>query len=160
MSEETTNKKIYEVGYHVMPNLSEEELAKVVEGIKGMLSKMEAEVIVDQYPTAMTLAYQIVKEIENKNHKFGSAFFGWIKFEMGGEHLEEFTAAMEKNMNILRFMLIKTVRESTLATPRIAHKGMGRRAVPDAETAAPMDTAVVDQKIDEMITEEATAETL
>lgn len=155
--EDTINKKIYEVGYHAMPNLSEEELAKVVEGIKGALAKMNAEIIAEQYPSAITLAYDIVKEIENKNRKFGTAFFGWIKFEIVGDLFSEFNAFMEKNPNILRFMIIRTVRESTLATPKLAHKGMSRRAVPDAETAAPMDTAAVDQKIDEMIEDDATA---
>ncbi len=157
---EDSNKKIYEVGYHAMPTLSEEELAKVVEGLKATLSKLGASIIADQYPNSMTLAYEIVKEIDNKNRKFGTAFFGWVKFEMAGEQLAEFNTVMEKNPTILRFMVIKTVRESTLAVPKLAHKGMTRRAVPDAETAAPMDADAVDQKIDEMVTQEATAETL
>lgn len=160
MSEEATNKKIYELGYHVLPNLSEEELAKVVEGIKGNLSKMGAEVIADQYPQAMNLSYAIVKEIENKNRKFNTAFFGWVKFELEASKLEEFAATIDKNLNILRSLLIKTVRESTLAAIRLAHKGMARRAVPESETGAPMDEVAVDQKIDEMLENKTEAESL
>lgn len=155
MSEETLNKKIYEIGYHVMPNLSEEELAKVVEGIKSNLAAEGAEIIADQYPSAMNLAYPITKEIENKNREFTSAYFGWIKFEMAASALETFKSNIDKNLNILRFLLIKTVRESTLATPKLAHKGMSRRPTPEAVTGAPIDEAAVDKKIDEMIEQDA-----
>lgn len=160
MSEETKNTKIYELGYHVMPNLSEEELAKTVEGFKGALSKMGGTIIADQYPTAMTLAYDVVKEIENKNRKFRNSFFGWIKFDLDPSLLDEFKAGLDKNLSMLRYILIRTVRESTLAVPKLAHKGMPRRTAPDAEAGAPMDEVAVDKKIDEMITEEVTAETL
>ncbi len=149
--EETANKKIYELGYHAMPNLSEEELAKFVEGIKGTLSKMGASVIADQYPVAMALSYDVVKEIENKNRKFRNSFFGWMKFDLDPALLEEFKATVDKNLSILRYILIRTVRESTLATPKLATRGMPRRSAPESETIAPMDEVAVDKKIDEMI---------
>lgn len=154
MSEESTNKKIYELAYNVMPNLSEEELVKVVEGIKGNLAKLGGDIIADQYPQSINLAYEMIKEIENKNRKFGSAFFGWVKFELEASKLDEFKTLIEKNINILRFLLIKTVRESTLATIKLAHKGMSRRGTPEAEAGAPIDEVAVDQKIDELLTEE------
>lgn len=149
------SKQIYELGYHVMPNLSEEELAKVVEGIKTGLSKMEAEIIADQYPQGMVLAYDLVKEIENKNYKFKNSFFGWVKFELETAMLEGFKASIDKNLNILRSIIVKTVRESTLATPKLAHKGMPRRPIAEAEVGTPMDEVAVDKKIDEMIEEDA-----
>lgn len=153
--EETLNKKIYELGYHVMPNLSEEELAKVVEAIKANLSKMGAEFIADQYPQAMTLSYDIVKEIDNKNRKFGNSFFGWVKFALEPSLFEDVKTSMDKNANILRYIIIKTVRESTLATLKVAHKGMPRKVSPESEAqVAPIDEVEVDKKIDEMVDED------
>jgi ribosomal protein S6 len=157
---ETENKKIYEVGYHILPTLSEEEVAKVVTSLKDVLAGFEASVIAEQYPTLMTLAYQIGKDIENKNRKFGTAYFGWIKFEVATESIDSFKDSMEKNPNILRFIIIKTVRESTLATPRIAHKGGSRRGAPDSEAVAPMNKEEVDKKIDAMIEEDKEGEVL
>ncbi len=153
--EETANKKIYELGYHVLPTLSEEEVSKVVDSIKGELAKIDSEIIAEQHPTMMTLAYEIGKDIENKTRKFGTAYFGWIKFEIETAAIEGFKELMDKNINILRFIIIKTVRESTLATPKLAHKGMSRRTPSDVVEGAPMDTVAVDQKIDEMIEEDA-----
>lgn len=152
--EETAKKQIYELGYHVLPTLSEDEVAKVVTSIKDLLSGAEATVISEQFPQMMNLAYEIGKELENKNRMFGSAYFGWIKFEIPTAEIESFKETMDKNLNILRFIIIKTVRESTLATPKLAHKGMIRRTPADVDAAVPMDEAAVDKKIDEMIEED------
>ena len=154
--EETAKKQIYELGYHVLPTLSEDEVTKVVSGIKDLLSSAEAVVIAEQFPQMMNLAYEIGKELENKVRKYGSAYFGWIKFEIATSEIEGFKETMEKNLNILRFIIIKTVRESTLATPKLAHKGMIRRTPTDVVAGAPMDEAAVDKKIDGMVEEDVT----
>jgi ribosomal protein S6 len=153
--EETAKKQIYELGYHVLPTLSEDEVAKVVGDIKDLLSGAEAVVIAEQFPQMMNLAYEIGKDLENKNRKFGSAYFGWIKFEIPTMAIESFKETMDKNLSILRFIIIKTVRESTLATPKLAHKGMVRRTSADTDVLAPMDEAAVDKKIDAMLEEDA-----
>lgn len=157
---EDTNKKIYELGYHFLPTLSEEEVAKAVTALKEQLSAIEATTIAEAHPALMTLAYEIGKDIENKNRKFATAYFGWIKFEVATEAIEGFKELMEKNLNILRFIIVKTVRESTLAVPKVAHKGMTRRTPSDVVEGAPMDTAAVDKKIDEMIETDASVEVL
>ncbi len=149
---EDSNKKIYELGYHVMPTLSEEELAKVVEGIKGTLTSMGAEVIADKYPESMKLAYDVVKEIDNKNRSFDTAYFGWVKFELEAASLEAFAASIDKNPSILRSILIKTVRENTfIGTRMMQSRAAGQRRTQADSDAAPMDAAVVDQKIDELV---------
>lgn len=158
--EDTSNKKVYELGYHILPTLSEDEVAKVVTVLKGELSKMDAEVIAEAHPVMTTLAYELGKDIENKNRKFGTAYFGWIKFEVETSLIEGFKELMEKNLNVLRFIIVKTVRESTLATPKLAHKGMTRRTSSDVASGAPMDTVEVDKKIDEMIEIDAITDVL
>lgn len=158
--EETSKKQIYELGYHVLPTLSEDEVAKVVTALKGELSKMNAEIIAEAHPSMMTLAYELNKDIENKNRKFGTAYFGWIKFEVETSMIEAFKELMDKNLNVLRFIIVKTVRESTLATPKLVHKGMSRRTPSDVAEGAPMDTAEVDKKIDEMIDTEGEEDVL
>lgn len=148
-------KKIYEIGYHVLPNLSSEELSKVVDGIKANLAKFESEIISEQHPANMHLSYDIVKEIDNKNRKFSESFFGWVKFEMDPSKVEALGEMMDKNANILRYILIKTVRENTLAGIKLAPRGGSRRSSNESENVAPIDETVVDKKIDEMIDEEA-----
>ncbi len=158
--EETSKKQIYELGYHILPTLSEDEVSKVVTALKGELSKIDAEIIAEAHPAMTTLAYELGKDIENKNRKFGTAYFGWIKFEIEASLIEGFKELMDKNPNVLRFIIVKTVRESTLAVPKLAHKGMARRTPSDVVEGAPMDTAEVDKKIDEMIEIDTAGETL
>jgi hypothetical protein len=114
----------------------------------------------DQYPQAMNLAYDVVKEIENKNRKFRNSFFGWVKFEIETSKLEDVKTFIDKNANILRSIIVKTVRESTLATLKVAHKGVSRRGLAETEEGVQMDEQAVDKKIDEMIDAEAPKEDL
>lgn len=158
--EETSKKQIYELGYHFLPTLSEDEVAKSVTALKDQLTGIEATTIAEANPALMTLAYEIGKDIENKNRKFATAYFGWIKFEVATEVIEGFKELMDKNPNILRFIIVKTVRESTLAVPKVAHKGMTRRTPSDVVEGAPMDAVEVDKKIDEMIETDAATEVL
>lgn len=158
--EETSKKQIYELGYHFLPTLSEDEVMKATTALKAELSTIEATVIAEQNPALMTLAYEIGKDIENKNRKFATAYFGWIKFEVATEAIEGFKELMDKNANILRFIILKTVRESTLAVPKVAHKGMTRRTPADVVEGAPMDAVEVDKKIDEMIEIDAATDVL
>ena len=157
---EDSKKTIYELGYHILPTLSEDEVAKAVTALKGELSNLGAEMIADANPTLMNLAYEIGKDIENKRRMFATAYFGWVKFEVETAKIEGFKELMDKNLNVLRYIILKTVRESTLATLKLAHKGMSRRTSSDTTDAAPMDAAEVDKKIDEMIETDATAEVL
>lgn len=149
-----SNKKIYELGYHVMPNLSEDEVAKVVADIKEKLSSMGGEIIAEQNPSMMNLAYEIGKEIENKIRRFKTAYFGWVKFEIETKEIEAFAALIDKNPSIIRSLMVKTVRESTLAQPKPPYQRPVRKTAPEAG-AAPMDEAVVDKKIDEMVEADA-----
>lgn len=153
--EDTSNKKIYEIGYHVLPNLSEDEMGKVVADMKEALAKASAVTIAEQHPQMMNLAYELGKEIENKIRRFHTAYFGWIKFEVETAEIEAIKAMMDKNLQILRFIIVKTVRESTLATPKIQHQRSMRRPVVETGAVAPMDEAAVDKKIDEMIEADA-----
>jgi ribosomal protein S6 len=152
---EESKKQIYEVGFHFLPTLSEEEVAKATSVLKDELVKMEATTIAEQHPAMMNLAYELGKDIENKTRRFATAYFGWVKFEVETARIEAFKEWMDKNINVLRFIIVKTVRESTLATPKLAHRGMSRRTPTDVTAGAPIDVAAVDKKIDEMMEEDA-----
>lgn len=152
-----TNKKVYELGYHILPTVSEGNLSKEVEAIKSKITDLGGEFISEAAPQNTALAYEIVKEISNKNHKFNNAYFGWIKFEVEAEKIESLKEEMEKNLNVLRFIIIKTVRENTLATIKIAHKGSRKVTKEDTK---PMDEAEVDKKIDEIVEDESSVDDL
>jgi ribosomal protein S6 len=60
----------------------------------------------------MTLSYTIERATSGKREKYGESYFGWVKFvveeKAGIPALENY---LQNNKNILRFLMILTVRE-------------------------------------------------
>ena len=71
-----------------------------------------------RYPAKMTLLYTIERALSGKREKFLESYFGWIKFATEREHIAALEASLRGNRNILRYLLIQTVRED--AAPRRA----------------------------------------
>ncbi len=121
--------KVYEVGYLLLPTIAEEHLAAEVQNIKAIIEKNDGVFITEDFPKLRPLAYTMRKTATGSNLKFSSAYFGWIKFEVNPSMIPTIQAGLEKNGNILRFMLIGTVRENTLYTQRVVYRPAGEGAV-------------------------------
>ena len=82
MSEEnkTQEIKLYELGYHLTPAISEDKVSVEVSEIKKILTDNDAEIVKEGETKLMTLAYEIVNHVAGKNQKFRTAYFGWVKF--------------------------------------------------------------------------------
>ncbi|MEZ4211178.1 MAG: 30S ribosomal protein S6 [Candidatus Paceibacterota bacterium] len=153
-----TDKTIYEIGYNLIPTISEEEVAKQVGAIKEKITSLGGIIISDEYPNLIKLAYEMTKEIENKNVRFTSAYFGWVKFELDPSMIAEINKMADNTLSVLRYIVIKTVRENTISTPKLV-KGNRRSSSEESSSSesseAPMDEEAVDKKIDELIEEDA-----
>ncbi len=154
-----TDTTIYEIGYNLVPTISEEDVAKEVGALKEKITSLGGNIISDEYPTLIKLAYEMTKELENKNVRFTSAYFGWVKFELEPSLILEVNKMAETNLNVLRFIIIKTVRENTIYTPKVVksprRSGGDETSAPEGDVA-PLDEEAVDKKIDELIDEEVT----
>ena len=106
---------VYEAGFHIVPSAPEAKISSEAESIKALIKKIGGELITDESPKKINLAYTMVKDIAGKKQRFDSAYFGWIKFEMKTDSIMKVKEGMDGNKNILRFLIIKTVKESTLA---------------------------------------------
>ncbi|MBC7836701.1 30S ribosomal protein S6, partial [Acetobacteraceae bacterium] len=78
---------VYEVGFHVVPTVSEETIGAVVEKIRSELSRGNAEILSEQMPQKITLAYVIERSDSSKHEKYAEAYFGWIKFATEKEYI-------------------------------------------------------------------------
>lgn len=107
--------QVYELGFHIISSVEEGKLPAEVDSIKASIEKQGGAFIAEEFPKKTALAYTITKDIEGKKQKFDTAYFGWVKFEMKTENIMNVKDDMDKNKNILRFLIIKTVKESTLA---------------------------------------------
>ena len=112
--------KIYEVGYHIVSSVAEEQIPAEVEKIKSYLAKEKAVIIGEEAPKLRPLAYSIKKAFGGSYKVYDKAYFGFVKFELGEDaDIKTIDLAMKNNESILRYLVIKTVRENTMYSPKI-----------------------------------------
>jgi hypothetical protein len=100
------------------------------------------------------------RTIENKKTWFDTAYFGFIKFEMDPSEVESITPELSRNENIIRFMIIKTIRENTVASKRMHTGGARKRAVREdgAVPEVELSKEQIDAEIDAMVVDPVATE--
>ena len=156
-----SEEKIYEVGYHILSSVSEENIPAEVEKIKAFLAKEKAIIISEQTPKLRPLAYSIKKAFGGTYKVFDKAYFGFIKFELGEEgDVRNIDLAMKNNESVLRYLVIKTVRENTMYSPKItifSDKDAKIKTFKEDKVASiekPASIEEIDKSIDALVAEE------
>jgi len=168
MTEEILSKddetRVYEIGYILVSSIPEEKVALEGATLKEILTKHNAEIIAEEAPELRSLAYDMVKKIGSQNHTFDKGYFGWVKFILPGSIIEQVKKEFEQNPNVLRILLITTIRDNTYLgkkTPAVFEPTVNAEAI--NSEVAPVDAIVVEEKpasveemdksIDEMVKE-------
>ena len=159
MSEDQMNESgnVYELGYLLVPSIPEENSITEMTALKDSAASFGAVFISEEAPKFIDLAYQMERDIANKKHKFTNGYFGWIKFELAPDKVVLLNEALARNDNLIRFIIISTVKENTIAPKKAPRptEGRARTDKKDGEEesqAEPMSTEEVDKKIEEMAT--------
>lgn len=158
---ESAENRIYELGFHLVSSIPEEKLAAEITALKDVLAANGAAVISEDFPKLKHLTYTMTKVIGPKHLKFNKAYFGWIKFEMAPAALETVKENFGRNENILRFIIVKTVRESTLASIKApSYRSVEAKPIPglggakkDRGMKSPISEAELDKTIEQLIVE-------
>jgi len=79
-NENDSTLQIYELGYHIIPAVSEEEAPKEAAAIKNFIEQNGGKVISEEAPKHMELAYAMYRTESGKKEKFDTSHFGGIKF--------------------------------------------------------------------------------
>lgn len=146
---------VYEIGYLLLPSIAEENLGGEVTEFKDMITDKGAVIIGDEYPRMMELAYEMSRSIANKKQKFSYGYFGWVKFETTPEIAVVIKDLCEKNEKLIRFLMIKTVRENTMSQKRAYGKSDGskRKSTPKPEELLPINEETIDKEIEALVVE-------
>lgn len=107
--------RVYEIGYHVLPTLSEEEVGAQVKALTEFLSSKGAQFVGEKMPEKIDLAYPIEKRVQGRLTKFSSASFGWIAFEVDAAELASIKTYLDTNESLLRHLLVETSKEEVVA---------------------------------------------
>ena len=151
--------QVYELGYHIVSTVAEENLPKEVETLKVIVLKDGGSLVSEGEPKLINLAYSMTKSVADTKKKFNTAYFGWLKFETKSELMPMIKKAVDANPSVLRYLLIKTVRENTLYTPKLNSVKVVEKEAPKAKKSIKTDevkaTSVedIDKSIDELVLE-------
>jgi len=107
--------RVYEAGYHVVPNIPEADVEKIVAEIRAEIERAGGSFIAEGAPSLVKLAYGIDKRENERHIEYDRGYFGWIKFEAATVSAKTLTDFLNQHASILRSMVFKTLREDTRA---------------------------------------------
>lgn len=151
--------QVYELGYHIVSTVAEENLPKEVEALKAIVLKDGGSLVSEGEPKLINLAYSMTKSVADIKKKFNTAYFGWLKFETKSELMPSIKKAVDAYPNVLRYLLIKTVRENTLYTPKLNNVRPVEKEAPKAKKSIKTEEKKassvedIDKSIDELVLE-------
>lgn len=103
--------RVYELGFHIDPELPTEEVKKVYQAVRALLSE-KGSVVAEVEPEKIPLAYTISRQEVGGRRDFDSAYFAWIVYETTGVAHAEVIAAARANTALVRFIDLITTKEA------------------------------------------------
>ncbi|MEK7113519.1 MAG: 30S ribosomal protein S6 [Patescibacteria group bacterium] len=156
-TKESGDGRVYELGYLIVPTISDENIPAKYSALKDLIVNMSGELISDEMPKLINLAYTMDKVIQNVHNKFDTAYFAWIKFDMDPKKVGELKKKLDLDVELVRFLILKTVRENTIAAKRFIGKD-SRRKIPstkkEGEAEIPIDKEEIDKEVIKLIKKE------
>ena len=118
INEITVDSRVYEISFIFDNKLDEGAALEKSNALKQSIATLGGSFISEEAPYMRELAYEMVRVVNNVNVRFNVGYFGWIKFEMDGAKVKEFEKALKLDEELVRYMIVKTVRENTVYTKR------------------------------------------
>ena len=110
----TDTSKIYELGYILLPSITEDRALIEEKVLADIFTQNGGGMISGEHPILIDLAYPMLKVVHAHREKCNQGYFGWMKFEIETENITEVKKTLDLSETILRYLLVKTVRENTL----------------------------------------------
>jgi ribosomal protein S6 len=133
--------RVYEFSYLLVPGLAEEDVTAKVSSLKKLFTENSATIISEEAPEYIGLAYTMIHKVNNKNERVNSAYFGWFKFNAETDILEKVKVAIDRDTQLVRYLLIKTVAENTMMPKKLVQKRDMRKRTPDSDVVSDIEVA-------------------
>jgi ribosomal protein S6 len=141
--------RIYEAGYLLPASLSEQEAHDEASSIKSLIGSKEGVFISEETPRIKSLAYSIKSPHGSREH-LTQAYFGWVKFEFPQSSITGLEKELKANKNVVRLLLVETVRENTLIslrTPTAKRGEDGKQETANEEIEKSIEKLVADSAV-------------
>lgn len=103
--------RVYELGFHLDPELPTEEVKKAYQAIRDLIEEKGA-LVVENAPEKIQLAYTISRQEVAGRRDFDSAYFAWVVYETSAANHEEVLSAVRGEKHIIRFIDLITTKEA------------------------------------------------
>ena len=117
-NEITVDSRVYEISFIFDNKISEEAALEKGNAIKQSIATLGGSFISEEVPYMRELAYEMIRVQNNVNIRFNEGYFGWIKFELSGDKVKELEKAIKLDEQVVRYLVVATVRENTVYTKR------------------------------------------
>lgn len=117
-NETKIDNRVYEISFIFDNKLDESAAIEKANALKKSIATLGGSFISEEAPYMRELAYEMIRVVNNVNVRFNEGYFGWIKFELDGEKVKEFEKAIKLDEQVVRYIVVKTVRDNTVYTKR------------------------------------------
>ncbi len=136
--EETGEARVYELGFHLDPELPTEEVKKAYQAIHELIAG-KGTIVAEVEPEKIQLAYTISRQEVAGRRDFNSAYFAWIVYEMTPVNHAEIVAAASANKLIIRFIDLLTTKDEARHSLEI-HELLAKVPESESDTEEAMST--------------------
>jgi len=127
-----TEPRVYELGFHLDPELPIEEVKKAYQAIRELIEKKGA-LVAEGEPEKIQLAYTISRQDVSGRRDFDSAYFSWVVYETSAANHAEILAEASAHKKIIRFIDLLTTKDA--ARHALEMRELSARAPKRAEDA-------------------------
>lgn len=142
--EEGSESRVYELGFHLDPELPSEEVKKAYQMVRKSVEE-KGVIVAEGNPEKIQLAYTISRQDVAGRRDFDSAYFSWIVYETSAANHAEIITAASANKQIIRFidlLTVKDVARHAVEMREISMKMPERAEDPDAVIGVELDAAL------------------
>jgi ribosomal protein S6 len=147
--ENSAEARVYELGFHMDPELPQEEAKKTYQALKDLITNSSGTIVAEGDPEKIALAYTISRMETTGRRDFNSAYFAWIAYEVEGSGHAALMEAMKNDPRMVRYIDLRTTKEAAHHSAemqeifRQAQVQAAEDAAPEEETAdAELDAAL------------------
>jgi ribosomal protein S6 len=148
MPDEGSGPRVYELGFHLDPELPAEEVKKAYQAIREVIESVGT-IVADGDPEQVQLAYTISRQEPSGRRDFNTAYFSWIAYECDAAKHAEVAEAAKADRRVIRSLDILTTKEAARHAAEVRALSMkapakeGEENVSEAELDAALEEVAV-----------------
>lgn len=135
--------RVYELGFHIDPELPHEEAKKVYHGVRDVIAA-SGTLVAEGEPEQIKLAYGISRQDHAGRRDFNSSYFAWIAYEADAEGHAKVGAKAREESRIFRYIDILTTKDAARHSSELRELKAKAPEQPEVATDAELDAVLAD----------------